>query len=137
GQSTAFTPRGSPVRARPGPLTCRCAVVVAPTHRGARLCPKCCSTPRYRRDCRGPLTPARDGGPPDGPRCAMSDKIDVKKDLDAYRARHGHFRLVEVPVMRYLMVDGHGDPNTSQAFAGALAALYPVAYRLKFLSKRE
>jgi hypothetical protein len=67
----------------------------------------------------------------------MPDKIDVKKDVDAYRAKRGEFRFVDVEDMRYLMVDGHGDPNTSPAFAAALKALYPVAYRLKFLSKRE
>ena len=39
--------------------------------------------------------------------------------------------------MQYLMVDGHGDPNTSPAFTEALAALYPVAYALKFASKRD
>lgn len=35
------------------------------------------------------------------------------------------------------MVDGHGDPNTAQEYADALAALYPVAYKLKFASKQE
>ena len=39
--------------------------------------------------------------------------------------------------MQYLMVDGHGDPNTSNDYADALAALYPVAYKLKFASKRD
>jgi hypothetical protein len=39
--------------------------------------------------------------------------------------------------MQYLMVDGHGDPNTSKDYADALAALYPVAYKLKFASKRD
>ena len=39
--------------------------------------------------------------------------------------------------MRYLMVDGHGDPNTSPAYTEAVEALYPVAYALKFASKRE
>lgn len=33
------------------------------------------------------------------------------------------------------MVDGHGDPKTSPEYAAALAALYPVAYTLKFASK--
>ena len=37
--------------------------------------------------------------------------------------------------MRYLMIDGHGDPNTSPAFAAAVEALYPIAYKLKFASK--
>jgi hypothetical protein len=38
--------------------------------------------------------------------------------------------------MQYLMVDGQGDPNTATDYADALAALYPVAYGLKFASKR-
>jgi len=62
-------------------------------------------------------------------------KTDLKRSLDSYRARHGEFRTLEVPPLRYLMVDGHGDPNTSPAYADALAALYPVAYRVKFASK--
>lgn len=67
----------------------------------------------------------------------MTDKLDVRKDLDAYRAQRGRFRILDVPDMRYLMVDGHGDPNTSPAFAAAVEALYPVVYTLKFASKRE
>lgn len=66
-----------------------------------------------------------------------TDKTDLKKSLDGYRARRGRFRFVDVPEMRYLMVDGHGDPNTSPAFSEAIEALYPVAYSLKFASKRE
>ncbi|MFI7217352.1 GyrI-like domain-containing protein [Micromonospora maritima] len=65
-----------------------------------------------------------------------AEKIDFKKTLDAYRAQQGRFRLVDVPDMRYLMIDGHGDPNTSPAFTEAVEALYPTAYKLKFASKR-
>lgn len=64
-------------------------------------------------------------------------KVDLKKEIAAYTARRGELAVVEVPPMSYLMVDGHGDPNTSRAYADALASLYPVAYKLKFLSKRE
>jgi hypothetical protein len=64
-------------------------------------------------------------------------KIDFKKTLDPYRASHHRFRIVEVPPMQYLMVDGHGDPNTSQEFGDAIEALYPAAYKLKFASKQE
>lgn len=67
----------------------------------------------------------------------MTDKIDFRKTLDGYQAPRGAFRVVDLPDLQYLMVDGHGDPNTSPAYADALAALYPVAYQLKFLSKRE
>lgn len=65
----------------------------------------------------------------------MTGKVDFKKSLDSYRARAGRFRVAEVPPMQYLMVDGHGDPNTSPAYGQALEALYPVAYRIKFASK--
>jgi hypothetical protein len=66
----------------------------------------------------------------------MSAKTDFKRTLDAYRARQGEFRLVGVPDLQYLMVDGQGDPNT-QVFADAIETIYPVAYALKFASKQE
>lgn len=66
----------------------------------------------------------------------MADKTDLKKTLDAYRAQRGRFRLLDVPDQRYLMLDGHGDPNTP-AFAEAVETLYPVAYALKFASKQD
>lgn len=65
------------------------------------------------------------------------DKMDPKKDIPSYRARHGIFDIVDVPPMRYLMIDGAGDPNTADRYRAALETLYPVAYALKFLSKRE
>jgi hypothetical protein len=67
----------------------------------------------------------------------MTDKVDLKKSLDAYRAKLGQFRLLDVPDLQYLMIDGHGDPNTSPAFAEAVETLYPVAYALKFAAKRS
>lgn len=63
-------------------------------------------------------------------------KVDLKKTIPSYRARKGVFEIVDVPPLRYLMIDGHGDPNT-QAFQEALTTLYSVAYPLKFLSKKE
>lgn len=64
-------------------------------------------------------------------------KVDLKKEIASYAARKGELTILQVPPMPYLMIDGHGDPNTSQAYADALASLYPLAYKLKFLSKRE
>jgi len=64
-------------------------------------------------------------------------KADLRKSIDSYQAKHNVFRIVEVPKMQYLMVDGHGDPNTSQEFKNAILALYPVAYKLKFMSKQD
>lgn len=67
----------------------------------------------------------------------MTPKIDFKTELDAYRAPRDRFRIVDVPDLTYLMIDGSGDPNTSPVFATAVAAMYPLAYALKFASKRE
>ena len=64
-------------------------------------------------------------------------KVDLKRELAAYSARRGRFDVVEVPPLRYLMIDGHGDPNTSADYAAAVSAVFSVAYKLKFLSKRE
>lgn len=62
--------------------------------------------------------------------------IDPKKTLDAYRAKRGEFRILEVPAMQYLMIDGAGDPNTAAAYSEAVAALFPLAYTLKFESRK-
>lgn len=64
-------------------------------------------------------------------------KVDFKKALDSYQARHGTFRVVDVPSLQYLMLDGHGDPNTAPAWEAAIRALYPVAFTTKFASRRE
>ena len=67
----------------------------------------------------------------------MTEKVDFKKTLYGYQAKRGEFRVVEMPELQYLMIDGHGDPNTSTEFSTALETLYPVAYKLKFASKEE
>ena len=64
-------------------------------------------------------------------------KTDFKKSLACYTARRGKFDIVDVPPLRYVMVDGRGDPNTEQSYADAISAVYPVAYALKFFSKNE
>ena len=64
----------------------------------------------------------------------MTTKIDYKRDLDCYKGKRDTLQVVTVPDLQYLMIDGHGDPNTP-AFAAATTTLYPVAYKLKFASK--
>ena len=64
-------------------------------------------------------------------------KIDFKKELKhLYGPSTKRFVLVDVPPMQFLMVDGHGDPNTAQFYQDGLEALYAVAYKIKFLSKK-
>jgi len=41
-------------------------------------------------------------------------------------------QLVQVPRLKFLCIDGHGDPNTSPAYASAIQALYSVSYAAKF-----
>ena len=62
-------------------------------------------------------------------------KTNFRKSLDSYHARSGEIRLLEVPPLRYLMIDGHGDPNSAPEYAEALQVLYPFAFALKFTSK--
>ena len=62
-------------------------------------------------------------------------KVDLKRELGTYAARAGRFDIVMVAPAQFLMIDGHGDPNTAPAYAASLATMYPVTYGLKFLSK--
>ncbi len=65
------------------------------------------------------------------------DKIDFKKELKhLYKPSAKKVDVVEVPQFNYLMIDGEGDPNTSQSFQDAIDVLYPLSYTLKFMIKR-
>ena len=62
-------------------------------------------------------------------------KADFKKTLDSYKARRGEFRIIDVAPLQYLMVDGHGDPNTAKEYTDAIGAWCPTAYKLKYLQR--
>ncbi len=47
----------------------------------------------------------------------------------------GRFVTVDVAPLPYVMVDGHGDPNTAPAYLQAVQWLYSVSYALKFALK--
>lgn len=65
------------------------------------------------------------------------EKIDLKKELKhLYQPSHQAVVLVEVPEMKFLMVDGKGDPNSSQEYAEAVEVLFQVSYALKFMVKK-
>jgi hypothetical protein len=67
-----------------------------------------------------------------------TEKYDVKRAYrELYAPSAREFTLVDVPPMRYLAVDGHGDPNTAAAYAEAVEALFSVAYAVKFRSRKE
>jgi len=64
--------------------------------------------------------------------------MDFKDELDyLYKPSSNDFTMVTVPALRYLMIDGQGDPNTSLDYQNSLEALYSVAYSLKFTSKKD
>jgi hypothetical protein len=44
--------------------------------------------------------------------------------------------IVDVPPMKFAMVDGKGDPNTFEQFQDAVGALYGVTYTIKMLPKK-
>jgi hypothetical protein len=65
-------------------------------------------------------------------------KVDLKQQrAELYHPSPNEVSVVEVPTMPFLMIDGAGNPNTSQEYQQAVEALYAVAYALKFLLKRE
>ena len=64
-------------------------------------------------------------------------KVDFKKTLKQFYIPPKEFVIVDVPEMQFVMVDGHGDPNTAQEYQDAVEALYAVAYKMKFISKKE
>ena len=64
-------------------------------------------------------------------------KVDLKKELKhLYQPSAKEVAQIDVPTMNYLMVDGEGDPNTSQAYSDAVEVLFMVSYAVKFMVKK-
>ena len=65
------------------------------------------------------------------------EKIDYKKQLKhLYKSSAKKVEIVDVPEMNFLMIDGEGDPNTSQDYQDAVEALFGLSYKLKFMIKK-
>jgi len=63
---------------------------------------------------------------------------DIKRELgDLYRPSARVVQQVDVPTLRFLKIDGRGDPNTSPAYAEAVEALFALSYALKFRAKKS
>jgi len=59
--------------------------------------------------------------------------IDLRKQFKhLYQPSAKQFSIVDVPAFNFLMMDGAGNPNTSQDYRDALEALYGLSYTLKF-----
>jgi hypothetical protein len=65
----------------------------------------------------------------------MTSTLKADPVAELYRASTTP-ELVEVPELAFLMIDGHGDPNVSPAYAEAIQTLYAVSYAAKFAIKR-
>lgn len=47
------------------------------------------------------------------------------------------FQIIDVPRLKFLSIDGMGDPNSSLEYQNSVLALYSVSYALKFHSKNH
>ncbi len=64
-------------------------------------------------------------------------KVDLKKEFkNLYLPPSNTVVEVEVPTFNYLMIDGEGDPNSSQTYSEAVEALFAVSYTAKFMVKK-
>ncbi len=64
-------------------------------------------------------------------------KKDLSKELQAlYFPSPKEPVFVDVPSMKYLMIDGTGDPNSAADFRDAIGAMYGLAYTMKFAAKK-
>jgi hypothetical protein len=63
---------------------------------------------------------------------------DLKKEQkELYQPSSSHPVEIDVPVLKFLMLDGEGDPNRSQAYQDAVEALFATSYTLKFMVKKS
>lgn len=67
---------------------------------------------------------------------ATMSNLDMKKTLKhLYAPSAKEVSVVNIPPMSYLMIDGEGNPNTSQRYRQAIEALYGLAYPIRFMRK--
>lgn len=65
-------------------------------------------------------------------------KIDLKKEnKEFYYPSTKEVSVVDLPELKFLMIDGQGDPNTSKEYQDAMETIFPVSYKTKFTSKKE
>lgn len=64
------------------------------------------------------------------------EKLDLRTTRKAlFTAPLNRFVLVRSTAAKYLMIDGHGDPNSAPAYRLAIESLYATAYALKATCK--
>jgi hypothetical protein len=53
----------------------------------------------------------------------VAAKVDFKRELTEFYAARRSPAVVQVPELAFLMIDGHGDPNTSGEYRDAVSAV--------------
>jgi hypothetical protein len=62
--------------------------------------------------------------------------FDLREEFgELYRPRAGKPVIVDVPSIKFLMIDGSGAPSAAPTYMDAIQTLYPVAYTLKFTAR--
>jgi len=61
--------------------------------------------------------------------------LDFKKEFKNLYQPGTTPSIVDVPEMTFIMVDGKGDPNTSEEYAKAVELLYGLSYTIKMSNK--
>jgi hypothetical protein len=72
----------------------------------------------------------------------LMEKLDLRKEYKhLYRPRHNKVTVVDVPALKFALIDGaieqDKSPGTSPAFQAATEALYGISYTIKFMSKKR
>src|SRR5262245_65669445 len=67
-------------------------------------------------------------------RCMMADGLSRQQIEELYLPPAGRFVDIDVPRMKYLMVDGTGSPD-EEPFAQAMAWLFAVAHPIRRVAK--
>lgn len=61
--------------------------------------------------------------------------FDFKKEYKDLYMPKTKAVIIDVPEMRFIMVDGKGDPNTSESYKKAVEVLYGLSYSIKMSKK--
>ena len=61
--------------------------------------------------------------------------FDFKKEYKDIYFPKNEPSIINIPEMKYIMVDGKGDPNTSESYTKAVEVLYGLSYTIKMSEK--
>ena len=63
--------------------------------------------------------------------------FDFKKEYKSLYNPRKEPEIIDVPEMKFLMVEGSGDPNTSESYREAVEILYGLSYAIKMTKKND